>query len=745
MLLLYSSAMVCMAQYWARTYGASENETVSSFVQTSDSGFMVAGVTNSMGAGANDLLLIKLNSLGSIQWQKTIGGGAADYSPAVLENADGTFIIAATAISFGNGSQDIWVIKLNATGNILWQKIYQTTSNEVAVSIAQDATGGYLIGGAVFSSGVPHALLVKIDGLGAVQWQKTYGGTGADYISSVKRFGNDYIICGYTASWGHGGYDFWMFRVNATGTVVWQKTYGGALNDMAIDFEPAGSTGYLVVGSTESFATNGSDFWIIKINTIGDLVWQKHYHAGYGDRLYSIKTTGSNFVATGRTDLFGTEYWDLVVMQLDGNGGLVWQKMYGGVDNDSGYSMIVLADSSLMVAGYTDSFGMGNSDIWLLHTDSTGSINASCTFISNLSVSSADTAVTLVNSSATATTAALATSVSTANSLDASATILQICPVDYIELSPYLGKKPAVDDSISPPPLANGIIEADEQVVLLGHLQNTGTEDAVNTLGNLITSDPVSIIQPDANYGLIAAASHKECSMCYVIKAPASNRTNTHWDFDVTEDVTADGPYGPVSFDYTYHVGNSFSDVLPGNIFYSYIETVLHNTVTSGCTASTYCPNNIVQRQQLAKFVCRSMNILGGGSCPASGCSGIFSDVPGSNTFCPDIEALYNLGVVSGCQSNPLLYCPGTSVQRQSMAKFVCLGMEQAHTGACTPGTCQAIFADVNSTNPFCIYIEALYNAGVINGCSASTYCPYNNVSRGQMAKFLVNGFQLAL
>ncbi|OGF67548.1 MAG: hypothetical protein A2Y62_15750 [Candidatus Fischerbacteria bacterium RBG_13_37_8] len=116
-----------------------------------------------------------------------------------------------------------------------------------------------------------------------------------------------------------------------------------------------------------------------------------------------------------------------------------------------------------------------------------------------------------------------------------------------------------------------------------------------------------------------------------------------------------------------------------------------------------------------------------------------------ANVFCPFIEALYQLQVVSGCQANPLLFCPLYSTQRQAMAKMVCLAMEIANPGSCPSSPCTGIFTDVPTDNPFCGYIEALYNAGVISGCGASLFCPNEIVSRDQMAKFLVNAFDLSM
>ena len=306
-----------------------------------------------------------------------------------------------------------------------------------------------------------------------------------------------------------------------------------------------------------------------------------------------------------------------------------------------------------------------------------------------------------------------------------------------------VSQKPVIDDSGSSTP--NGIIETDETVNLIGSLTNLGSNTAASISAVISTSDPIILNNSNAVYPDISPADTQSCTTCYSITAPAANRPATHWDVAISESSSCIGCL-PVSFGFVYHIGSSFNDVSPSNLFYSYVEKLLHNGITSGCGARAYCPTALVQRQQMAKFICASMQAVTNGSCTVSSCLGIFADVPASNPFCGFIEGLYNAGVVSGCQSTPqLLYCPGANTQRQAMAKFICKGMNGAIPDSCIITGCTGIFTDVPSSNPFCGYIEGLKNAGVISGCTASTYCPYNNVPREQMAKFLVNAFGFSL
>ena len=309
--------------------------------------------------------------------------------------------------------------------------------------------------------------------------------------------------------------------------------------------------------------------------------------------------------------------------------------------------------------------------------------------------------------------------------------------------SPLLSsQKPYVNDSTSGN--GNGIIEMNEPVELTGSIINLGSNQACAVSGMLTTTDPVTITKGTASYPDIVPGSSQNCTSCYQIIAPSANRPATHWDFSVTETVHC-ASCAPAIQNFIYHVGNSFMDIPSSYLFYPYIEKIFHAGITSGCSSTTFCPSSIVLREQMAKFICNSINSTIQGSCSPAACTSIFGDVPASNPFCGYIEALYNLGIVTGCQSSPLLYCPLTAIQRQAMAKIVCEAMQMSDPASCIPFACSGIFNDVNLSNPFCFYIEALYNAGIISGCASSYFCPLNAVSRDQMAKFLVNAFGFTL
>ncbi|OGF63670.1 MAG: hypothetical protein A2Y62_02150 [Candidatus Fischerbacteria bacterium RBG_13_37_8] len=232
----------------------------------------------------------------------------------------------------------------------------------------------------------------------------------------------------------------------------------------------------------------------------------------------------------------------------------------------------------------------------------------------------------------------------------------------------------------------------------------------------------------------------------YTINAPSANRPIMHWDITVSETLNC-AECTPKSYDFSYHVGNSFWDVPVSNLFYKSVETIMHAEITGGCSPNLYCPLQNVTREQMAKFICAAIEKKKTSACTTAACSNIFADVPNGNIFCSYIEALYTNGIVSGCNTSPLLYCPLNNTLRQEMAKFICNTMEAANVDYCTETTCDEIFADVPTSNPFCPDIESLYYNNIVSGCSNSPmlYCPNNAVSREQMAKFLVLALEFSL
>jgi uncharacterized delta-60 repeat protein len=272
---------------WQKTYGTGDDEYALPVAQTSDGGYIVAGETRPLGGGLKDLLVLKLNSMGSVEWQKTYGGSASEWARSVVQTSDGGYAIAGYTNSFGAGGDDFWLLRLNSSGSIVWQKAYGGIYDDCGESMQQTSDGGYVVTGPTnLFGGGGDLLVLKLNSTGSVDWQKTYGGSGADGAgSAVQTSDGGYIVAGYTASFGAGGYDFWVLKLNPTGGVAWQETLGGADYDEGYSVQQTSDGGYIVAGPTNSFGAGGGDAWVVKLGVDGDIIWDTSSGA-------STQTTG---------------------------------------------------------------------------------------------------------------------------------------------------------------------------------------------------------------------------------------------------------------------------------------------------------------------------------------------------------------------------------------------------------------------------------------------------------------------
>ena len=221
---------------WSRTYGGanadginsgSDADTYPMVLQTSDGGFLITGDTRSYGAGSNDAYLVKTDANGEMQWQKTYGGPLNESACGICKTSDGGYAIMASTSSYGAGGYDFWLLKIDATGNLLWNKTFGGTIDDVAYTVSQTADGGYALLGLTYSfgAGARDVWVVKTDAAGNNQWNKTYGGTGQDYGDNlILTADGGYAVVSFSTSFG--GYKGWLIKTDSSGNMLWNKTYG---------------------------------------------------------------------------------------------------------------------------------------------------------------------------------------------------------------------------------------------------------------------------------------------------------------------------------------------------------------------------------------------------------------------------------------------------------------------------------------------------------------------------------------
>ncbi len=258
---------------WSKTIGGTNFDIASCVIRTTDGGFAVAGSTSSFGAGLGDVWILKFDAGGTFQWNKTIGGTNRDDGYSIVQTSDGGYAVAGYTLSFGAGSANMFIVKLDAGGTIQWSRTVGGTSSDAALSITQSTDGGYVAAGTTTSFGAGNSddYVVKLNSSGVLQWTRTVGGTQQEggYVSITRTSDGGYAVTSQTLSFGAGANDLYVFKLDGSGTLLWSRACGGSNDDYGNSIIQSSDGGLIVGGDTRSFGTGATDMYIVKFNSGG--------------------------------------------------------------------------------------------------------------------------------------------------------------------------------------------------------------------------------------------------------------------------------------------------------------------------------------------------------------------------------------------------------------------------------------------------------------------------------------------
>lgn len=368
-------------QMWMKIYSGTYADGCRKIIETNDGGLAIAGYTFSFSDKSSDILLIKTDSLGNLEWSKVYGGTGFEYANDIIQTDDNGYILTGFTTSNGRNDKDVYIIKVNSSGNYVWSKTYGMDSLDVATSIYKASDGNYLICGYTESTGAGEddIYVLKINQTGDTLWTKTYGGTRTDNGKAiVETNSSEYVFAGSTGSPGitSGNQDFYLLKTNSSGDLIWSKNYGTGGNlpfDWCNDMKKTSDNGFLMVG--ESSYNSPLDILLVKMDSVGNFGWRKLFGDNFYDYGNSLcNTTEGGFILCGTTKIKTTQKNDIFVLKTDNSGNELWRETYGGDGNEWGSSICLTKDGNYVIAGQSNSYINGSFDIYVSKISAMGSI-----------------------------------------------------------------------------------------------------------------------------------------------------------------------------------------------------------------------------------------------------------------------------------------------------------------------------------------------------------------------------------
>jgi len=358
------------------TYGGTNNDYAREIICTSDSGFIVVGTTSSFGVQLTDIYIIKTDRYGAKQWSHIYGSEAIEWGYGIRETFDHGYIITGYTNQNAAAGYDIYLLKINSIGEVQWSKTIGGADWDFAYAIELTTDSGFIICGKSYSytNGGSDALIVKTDSIGNIVWQKNFGGTGDESMNDIIRDRDDnYGVVGQTNSFGNGREDEWLMRIDMNGDTLWTILYGHMLFDVGYAIDTTADGGYVTNGTTNSYAVPDTTKNMMLIKTMQSGLWKWtriHGEANKFEEGYIVDVFPNGDIFDGGvTDAWGEGQTAFYMLRSDSLGDYITGANFGGTDHEEGYSSAVGKHNQAMFAGVTDSYGCGLFDVYLIRID----------------------------------------------------------------------------------------------------------------------------------------------------------------------------------------------------------------------------------------------------------------------------------------------------------------------------------------------------------------------------------------
>lgn len=353
-----------------QTHGGTLNDYVNAVVAIPEGGFAAAGRTESFGGGSSDAWLLRLDVDGSVLWEKTFGAETFEALNDLAIMPDGGFALVGITQSQQN-SLDWWTIRTDSNGTLLWDAAFGTPNADHASSVVVDDSGVTVAGTRDrIGKGTGRFGLIRYDDTGQTIWEKAYGDDVDEQLAYALVATEDgYAIAGTAYS------NFWLVRTDKNGEQLWSQAYDLADNiyERALGLT-ALSDGFVLAGWASLTDEPGqSDTWVVRTDELGEKLWDRTFDFAHFEWASDLVVRDEGFVLTGYTHLDGDNN-ELMIFAIDGTGELLWQRDFGGAMSDVGNGVALVPNGDLVFAGGTSSKGAGETDAWFLRTSANGTL-----------------------------------------------------------------------------------------------------------------------------------------------------------------------------------------------------------------------------------------------------------------------------------------------------------------------------------------------------------------------------------
>lgn len=347
---------------WQKIYGGEEDDIANGVVMLENGDSAIVGECKSFNAKLSDICVTRINAQGETKWRRLLGGAKADRGVTISRDKDGNLLVLGEGKSFNpNADQDLYSAKLSLDGDILWQKAFGGDRDEYAGGIAGTDDGGVLIVGDTESyskKGYKDIYILRLDKNGNILSKKTIGGERSEEANALTRTADgNFMLVGSREVVRAGDNDFFLLKLDQEGKKIWARTLGEDNDDVLSAVAPTPDGGIVATGKTRSFGSEQTDLSVMHFNKDGKLIWHKIYGFKYYDEGQAITMTkNGGYLLAGSTNSMGKGNFDVYAIALNGQGSLIWSKLFGEREKDIAHGISRTSDGEIVIVGESDSF-----------------------------------------------------------------------------------------------------------------------------------------------------------------------------------------------------------------------------------------------------------------------------------------------------------------------------------------------------------------------------------------------------